>query len=52
MTGGRGRRRKQLLDNLKERRGYSHLKAEALNRPMWKALFGRGFRPVFRQNAE
>jgi len=26
----RGRRRKKLLDDLKERRGYSHLKEEAL----------------------
>ena len=27
-TGRRGRRRKKLLDDIKERRGYSHLKAE------------------------
>jgi hypothetical protein len=26
MTGRRGRRRRKLLDDLKERRGYSHLK--------------------------
>jgi len=30
----RGRRRKKLLDNLKDRRGYSHLKEEALDRTM------------------
>jgi hypothetical protein len=30
MTETRGRRRKTLMDNLKERRGYSHLKEEAL----------------------
>jgi hypothetical protein len=30
MTGRRGRRRKQLLDDLKERRGYWKLKEDAL----------------------
>ena len=49
MTGRRGRRRRKLLDNLKERRGYSHLKEEALARTMWRARFGRGFVPVVRQ---
>jgi hypothetical protein len=34
VTGRRGRRRRKLLDNLKERRGYSHLKEEALDRAM------------------
>ena len=32
----RGRRRKKLLDDIKDRRGYSHLKAEALDRTMWR----------------
>ena len=36
MTGRRGRRRTKLLDDLKERRGYSHLKEEALDRTMWR----------------
>jgi len=30
----RGRRRKKLLDDLKDRRGYSYLKEEALDRTM------------------
>jgi hypothetical protein len=30
VTKRRGRRRKKLLDDLKDRRGYSHLKEEAL----------------------
>jgi hypothetical protein len=34
VTRRRGRRRKQLLDDLKDSRGYSHLKEEALNRTM------------------
>ena len=46
MTGRQGRRRRKLLDDLKERRGYSHLKEEALDRTMWRARFGRGFGPV------
>jgi hypothetical protein len=52
VTGRRGRRRRKLLDNLKERRGYSHLKEEALDRTMWRALYGRGFGPVVRQTAK
>jgi len=47
-----GRRRRKLLDDLKERRGYSHLKEEALDSTMWTAGFGRGFGPVVRQTAE
>jgi len=47
-TGRRGRRRRKLLDDLKERRRYFHLKEEALDRTMWRARFGRGFGPVVR----
>ena len=47
-----GRRRKKLLDELKDRRGYSHLKEEALDRTMWRHRFGGGFRNVVRQNNE
>jgi hypothetical protein len=52
VTERRGRRRKNLLDHLKERRGYSHLKEEALDRTMWRARFGRGFRSVVRQTTK
>jgi len=52
VTGRRGRRRRKLLDDLKERRGYSHLKEEDLDRTMWRAGFGRGFGPVVRQTAK
>jgi hypothetical protein len=34
VKGRRGRRRRKLLDNLKERRGYSHLKENVLDRTM------------------
>jgi hypothetical protein len=49
VRGGRGRRRRELLDDLKERRGYCHLKEKGLDRTMWRASFGRGFGPVVRQ---
>jgi hypothetical protein len=37
------------LDELKERRGYSHLKEEAMEGIMWRARFGRGIGTVVRQ---
>jgi hypothetical protein len=52
VTGRRGRRRRKLLDELKERRGYSHLKEEALVSTMWRARFGRGFGLVVRQTTK
>jgi hypothetical protein len=52
VTGRRGRRRKKLLDDLKERREYSHLKEEALDHTIWRARFGRGFGPVVRQTTK
>jgi hypothetical protein len=52
VRGRRGRRRRKLPADLKERRGYSHLKEEALDRTKWRARFGRGFGPVVRQTAK
>jgi hypothetical protein len=52
VTGRQGRKRRKLLDDLKERRGYSHLNEEALDRTMWKARFGRRFGPVVRQTTK
>ena len=46
VTRSRGRRRKKLLDYLKDRRGYCQLKEEALDRTVWRNRFGRGFGPV------
>jgi len=48
VTGRQGRRHRKLLDNLKEKRGYPHLKEEALDRTMWRARFG----PVVRQTSK
>jgi hypothetical protein len=52
MTGRRGRRIKQLLDDLKEKRRYWKLKDEALVRTLWRTRFGRGDGPVVRQATE
>jgi len=51
VTGRRGRRRRKLLDDLKERKGYSHLKEEALDRTLLRDGFGRGFGLVVIQTA-
>ena len=52
VTRRRGRRRKKLLDDLREGRGYFHMKEKALNRTMWRNRFGGGIGPVIRQTAE
>jgi hypothetical protein len=52
VTGRQGRRLRKLLDDLKERRGYFHLKEEALDRTMCRARFGRSFGPVVRQTTK
>ena len=52
VTGRQGRRRRKLFDDLKERRGYYHLKEKALDSTMWRARFGRGFGPVVRQTTK
>ena len=41
-TGRRGRRHKQLLDDLKEERGYWKLTEEVLTRTLWRIRFRRG----------
>jgi hypothetical protein len=46
VTRRRGRRRNKLLDDLGDRRGYSYLKEEALDRIKWRNRFGRGFGPI------
>jgi hypothetical protein len=48
-TVTRGRRRKQLQDDLKEVRRWRKLKEEALDHILWTTPFGRGFRPVVRE---
>jgi hypothetical protein len=52
VTERRGRRRKKLLDNHKEKKGYWKLKEEALDRTLWSTHFGRGYGPFVREKTE
>jgi hypothetical protein len=52
VTGRKGRRNKQLLDDLKEMRGYWKLKEETPDRTVWRTRFGRGYGPVVKQTTE
>jgi hypothetical protein len=51
LTVRRGRRRKQLLDDLEEKGRYCKLKEEELDRTLWRTRFVRGYGPVVRQTA-
>jgi hypothetical protein len=42
VTGRLGRRRMQILGDVKEKKGYWKLKEEALDRTVWRTGFGRG----------
>jgi len=50
-TGRRGKRRKQILDGLKEDRGWWNLKEEALDRTLRRSRFGRVYGLVVEQTA-
>ena len=52
VTRRRGRRRRKLLDDLKDTREFSHLKEKALDCSMGRNHFGGSFEPVVRQNTE
>jgi hypothetical protein len=52
VTRRRGRRRKQLLDDLKETKTYWKLKEETLARTLWRTRFGIKYRHVVRQTME
>jgi hypothetical protein len=49
VTGRRGRRGKQLVDDLKEKRRYWNLKEEALDHSLWRTGFRSGYGPIVRQ---
>jgi hypothetical protein len=51
VTGGRGRRHRQLWNDLKGRR-YIKFKEEALDRTVWRIRFERGYGTVIRRTAE
>jgi hypothetical protein len=52
VTVRRGRRRKRLLGDCKETRGYWKLKEEAPDRTLWRTRLVRGYAPVVRQTKE
>jgi hypothetical protein len=52
VTGRRGRRCKQLLDDLQETRGYWKLKEEALDHTLWRTCFGTDYGPVVKQTTK
>jgi hypothetical protein len=49
VTGRRGRKSRQLLNDLIETRGCGKLKEEALYRTLWETRFARGYGSVARQ---
>lgn len=49
LTVRQGRRRMQLLDNIKEKRRYCKSKDEALDQPVQRIRFGPVYGPVVRQ---
>jgi hypothetical protein len=52
LKGNQGRRRKKLLDVLKENTGHYKLKEEALDPTMWRTRFGKGCGPVVRHTTK
>jgi len=54
VTGRRGGRRKQLLDEINEKRGDWKLKEEAVDRTPWRTRVGRSYGPKtdYRTNDE
>ena len=52
MTGRRGTRCKQLLDDITEMRGFCKQEEDALDCTLWRIHFERGYGPVVRQTTE
>ena len=48
VTGRLEGRRKQLLDDLKEKKGYWKFEGEAPDGALWRSRFGRGYGPAIR----
>jgi hypothetical protein len=49
VTVRRGRKRKQLLEDLRQTGGFEKLKEDSLDRTLFRTRFGRGYGPVIRQ---
>jgi hypothetical protein len=52
VTERRGGRRKQLMNDLKEKMGYCKLKEEALDRAVWRTHCGTGYGNAAVQSTE
>ena len=52
MKGRIGRRYKQLLNEVKVKRGYRNLKQEEPGQSLWRICFGRVYGPLVRQTTE
>jgi len=52
VTGRRGRRLKQLLDELKEKTGYWKWNEVTLDRILWRNRFGRSYGPIARETTK
>jgi hypothetical protein len=52
ISGRRGSRHKQALDDVTKTRGYWKLKAEALDLSLWRTRFRKGYGSVVRQATE
>jgi hypothetical protein len=52
VTGRRGRRRKHLIDALRDKWGYWKLNEETLDHIVWRTRFGRGYGPVVGQTLQ
>jgi len=52
VTGRGGKRLKRLLNDLDVKRGYWILKEEALDRTLWRTVFGGGCGLVVRETEE
>ena len=52
VTGRQDRRRKHLLDDLKEEREYWKMKEEILDCAVWRSCFGIGYGSLVRQPTE
>ena len=52
VAGKWGKRHKQLVDDLKEKRGYWKFNGEVLDHTLWRTHYGRGYGPVIRHTTE
>jgi len=52
VTRRRGKIRKQLLEDLKEKGGYCNLKVKELDVTLWRTRVGKSYEPAVRQTTQ